>query len=180
MVALLAALAATVFVSGCASGREGDAGREGLPEDLAGLSYNVFITRELNIHDSEDMAYFHGPAPPPGYAYYGVFVSVCNSNRSGPSFQSASGFRIVDTQKDSFYPTPLPASNVFAYQPAVVQPRGCIPPPGGLAAEGPTGGAMLLFKLPIAATENRPMDLIVEAPPGAKGGKRNIAIELDI
>ena len=44
---------------------------------------------------------------------------------------------------------------------------------------GPTGGSLLLFKLPLTSLENRPLELIVEAPPGSQPPHRK-RIELDI
>src|SRR5947209_18315383 len=183
--ALVCALAAAaVAVSGCSSGREGGAGREGRAESLGGLAYNVYITRELNLKDTEDSAYYQGPAAPPGYALFGVFVSVCNESRGGPAYPSAAvgDFKIVDTNGDQFSPIVLPASNVFAYHPAIVKPRDCIPKAGSPAAEGPTAGAMIMFQLPLQAIENRPLDLVIHGPPdpatGRSAGVRKI--ELDV
>ena len=47
------------------------------------------------------------------------------------------------------------------------------------AAGGPTGGSLLLFKLPIPAIENRPMDLEI-APPLKGIAPKDQRIELDI
>lgn len=176
---LLAAVLATVALAGCASGREGNAGREGRAEDLGGLAYNVFITRQVNLKDPEDAFYYHGPEAPPGSALYGVFISVCNESRGGPSYPSATSFKIEDTRGKDFYPMQLPASNDFAYHAGTVAHRECIPYAGSLPAQGPTGGAMLLFQLPLSATENRPLDLIIDAPPGSSG-RQSVHIELDI
>lgn len=183
--ALLAALAATaVGATGCSSGREGGAGREGRPQGIGHLAYEVYLTRQLNLKDPEDSAYYQGPEAPPGFAYFGVFVSVCNQQRGGPGFPAApvGNFKIVDTNGDQFFPTPLPASNVWAYQPAFVNHRQCTPVAGSPAAEGPTGGGMLLFKIPIQSIENRPFDLVIHGPrDAATGQSAGVArIELDI
>src|SRR5947209_6243683 len=183
--ALVCALLASALVaSGCASGREGGAGREGRPEQIGHLAYEVYITRQLNLKDVEDSGYYQGPEAPPGYALYGVFVNVCNESRGGPAYPAApaSNYKLVDTNGDQFSPLPLPATNVFAYHPANVKHRDCIPRTGSLAASGPTGGAMLLFQLPLQAIENRPLDLVIHGPPDPATGRSYgvRTIELDI
>jgi hypothetical protein len=183
--ALLCALAASALAaSGCSSGREGGAGREGRPEQIGPLAYEVYLTRQLNLHDVEDSAYYQGPEAPPGYALFGVFVSVCNESRGGPSHPAApvANYKIVDTNNDEFSPLPLPANNIFAYQPASVPHRDCIPRTGSIASSGPTGGAMLLFELPLQAIENRPLDLVIHGPTNPATGRSYGVkkIELDI
>ena len=147
--------------------------REGLFVDIGGLDYNVYLTRELNVRDVEDRAYFGGPEAPRGQALYGVFMRVCNEGDQ--TSLSASDFKIKDTQGGEFEPVDLPADNAFAYHPARIQPKDCIPQAGSVAALGPTGGSMLLFQLPLSATENRPLDLEITAP-----SRATRAIELDI
>jgi hypothetical protein len=153
--------------------------REGLFVDIGGLDYNVYLTRELNVRDVEDRAYFGGPEAPRGQALYGVFIRVCNDgDQTRPS---ASDFKIRDTQGAEYEPVDLPGDNAFAYHPGRVQPKDCIPQAGSVAALGPTGGAMILFQLPLAATENRPLELEIKAPLDvATGTQATRAIELDI
>ena len=69
--ALLACAIAALTAGGCSSGRPNGAAREGLYENVAGIDYNVFITRELNLRDAEDRAYYRGPEAPPGFALSG-------------------------------------------------------------------------------------------------------------
>jgi hypothetical protein len=45
-----------------------------------------------------------------------------------------------------------------------------------MAQLGPTGGAMLLFKLPLQTTENRPLELEVQG----QGDDDKLTFELDI
>ena|SRR5947209_7574625 len=182
---LAGALAASALAaSGCASGREGGAGREGRPEQIGPLAYEVYLTRQLNLHDVEDSAYYQGPEAPPGYALFGVFVSVCNESRGGPSFPAAAvgNYKIRDTNDDEFSPLPLPPNNIFAYHQGTVPHRDCIPRSGSIASGAPTGGAMLLFQLPLQAIENRPLDLIIQGPTNPATGRSYGVkkIELDI
>jgi hypothetical protein len=83
-------------------------------------------------------------------------------------------FAVRDNQGDSFRPLVLPKTNPFAYRPKVLAKKSCVPPSGSLAASGPTAGAMLMFKVPVAAVENRPLELEIKA------GEESDRVELDI
>ena len=176
-IAALACVLAALALGGCKSSRPEGVAREGLYEEVAGLDYNVFITRELNIRDAEDRDYYRGPEAPPGSALYGVFVQVCNHGH-GYKFPDTK-FVMEDNQGNRFEPQPLPDDNVFAYRPRRLSSGACIPEPGSAAATGPTGGALLLFKVPLTSLENRPLELKVEAPPGSEPPHER-TIELDI
>jgi hypothetical protein len=178
---LLAALA--TLVAGCENTREHNAAREGLPEEIGHLEYNVYITRELNLHDVEDQGYYKGPEAPPGYALYGVWLTACNNadEAGGPAWMAASRFEIEDTEGNRYKPIPLPKDNVFAYQPRPLAKDECVPKAGSLAAAGPTNGSLLIFKLPLATLENRPLDLEIVSPPNPETGKSETGrIELDV
>src|SRR5205823_14773043 len=91
-----------VTVAGCSSGRPSGAGREGKPVNVAGLSYNVYITRELNLRDAADRGYYSGPEAPRWFAAYGLFPTVSNA---------ANGFRqpptdctLEDNQGNPYHP----------------------------------------------------------------------------
>src|SRR5919202_4074641 len=116
---LLLLLAGALFTfAGCKNTREKDAGREGKPEEVGHIEYNVYITRELNLRDEEDKGYYQGPEAPPGFALYGVFLTACNPNEDihAPHWLAASQFAIEDTEGNLFHPLPLSASNVWAYK----------------------------------------------------------------
>jgi hypothetical protein len=153
---------------------------EGLPVKIGGLDYTVFITRQLNVRDAEDRDYYpNAPDLPPGSAYFGVFVEVCNNHSGGPALTPTSDFKIVDTQGGVYTPSPLPANDIFAYRPIPLGSNKCIPVAGSIASGAPTGGALLLFRLPIAGIENRPLDLEI-APPATGESPKKERIELDI
>jgi hypothetical protein len=176
---LLAALGA--LVAGCENPREHEAAREGLPEELGHLEYNVYITRELNLRDVEDKGYYNGPEAPPGFALYGVWLVACNENDSGPDWTAASQFVIEDNQGNEYRPLPVEPDNVFAYRARPVEPGGCIPAAGSLASSSPTNGALLIFELPLQALENRPLQLIIESPPlGPEQEREEGRVELDV
>jgi hypothetical protein len=178
--ALVLALVVLVVpaLSACSRHRELPA-REGLPVEIRGLSYTVFITRELNVRDPEDRDYFRGPDPPPGFAYFGVFMEVCNDHKNAPLRTPVNNFKIVDTEGNQYSPMQLPADNIFAYRPEPLGSKRCVPELGSTAASAPTGGSLLLFKLPVAAIENRPLDLEIGPPPNGSSPETE-RIELDI
>jgi hypothetical protein len=103
-------------------------------------------------------------------ALFGVFIEVCNETSDGAPVAAreptevegrefAGDFEIEDAQGSKFEPIPLPATNVFAYRSGPVPKGECIPREGSAASESSTGGSLLVFRLPIAATENRPLEL---------------------
>ena len=179
--AALALVCAGVF-AGCgkSSNKAGETVREGLSTPLAGLRYTVFLTRQLNLANQQDKGYVpgHGEAPP-GKGLYGVFLEACN--RGDKEANAAHRFYIEDTQGNRFEPEGLASDNPFAYHGGPVPPKNCEPAVGSLAQQGPTSGAMLLFELPLAATENRPLELHIEGPFDSASGKPEEAtVILDI
>jgi hypothetical protein len=152
--------------------------REGLGVEVVGLTYTVFITRELNPRDVEDRDYIPPTDAGRGFAWFGVFLQVCNSD-NGPTRTPTNNLRIVDTQGNTYTPTPLPATAVFAYRPVPLDAKRCLPQQGSAAFNGPTAGSLVVFKLPIAGIENRPLDLEIAPPASGEAPKRQ-RVELDI
>jgi hypothetical protein len=118
-------------------------------------------------------------------ALFGVFLEVCNETTDGAPVSAREptevegrvfpgDFEIEDAQGNKFEPLALPRSNVFAYRSGPIPKGQCIPREGSAAATGTTGGAMLVFRLPVAATENRPLELSISS-----GGETQ-HFELDI
>jgi hypothetical protein len=180
--ALLAGLlAALVALTGCENTRENDAGREGLPEEIGHIEYNVYMTRQLNLYDVEDQGYYDGPEAPPGFALFGVFLTACNPETKvdSPHWLPASRFTIEDTAGNEFNPLPVPKENDWAYKAYPLKHGACIPKVGSLADLGPTKGSLLVFKLPIETLENRPLNLIITSPPH-EGVRDEGRVELDI
>jgi hypothetical protein len=176
------ALLASVALSACESAAEKvrqGAQREGKAFRIGPVDYNVFITRELNPHIVEDNAYYQGPEPPKDQLLYGIFLQTCNKTKQ--TQQTADKFMVTDNQGNVFQPTPLPKNNPFAYQPATLQAGVCEPESGSVAQLGPTAGSMLLFKLPLQNTENRPLELHIQGPFDVTAGKRfSQRVELDL
>jgi hypothetical protein len=154
--------------------------REGLAVPIGGDAYyNVFLTRQLNLETPPDRDYYRGEPPPSDEILYGVFIQVCNLGEE--PIDTAEHFVVTDNQANEFEPLELPEDNVFAYRPQTLDPDQCIPQVGSVAQQGPTGASMLLFQLPLDVTENRPLELEVEAPRDPRTGKRETRkFELDI
>jgi hypothetical protein len=174
------AIACLVAFSGCgeSSNKAGETVREGLSTPLAGLRYTVFLTRQLNLKNEED----HGYLPTykeadPGRGLYAVFLEACDLGDTPAPV--ATEFYIEDTQGEKFEPETLPKTNPFAFQPGIqVQPENCQPVRGSLAQQGPTSGALLLFNLPLAATENRPLELHIVNPAGSDPEEATVILDI--
>jgi hypothetical protein len=173
------ALAALAGCGNQTKANEGVAGavsqpdREGKTIRIGGLDYTVYLTRELNLKIPPDQAFYNGPEAPPGQVFYGVFLQVCNT--SGGSKPSASMFKVTDNQGNEFEPTPTDPKNPFDYRARTLPKNECIPQAGSVAQLGPAQASMVLFKFPLTNTENRPLDLDIQAPDGDSK-----SIELDL
>lgn len=136
------------------------ADNEGVYVDVGPLKYQVQISRQLNPYDVEDRYYLQGLLPAqavllPTQQWFGVFVLVMN--RTAHPLLPVAGYYITDAAGGVYKPTPILGANPFAYRPQLIPPRGTLPLPGSPASTGPTGGALLLFKLPYAANNDRPL-----------------------
>ncbi len=178
LVALLAVACVGAF-AGCGkvSNKPGEEVREGLSTPLGGLRYTVFLTRQLNLKNEEDGGYLPGyKEAAPGHGLFAVFLQACNT---GKSVAPATGnFYIEDAQGDKFFPTQLPKTYPFIYQAGPVPPQNCEPARGSLAQQGPTSGAILLFNLPLANTENRPLILHIENPTSAPPTEGRVTLDI--
>jgi hypothetical protein len=174
LAACVLALAAPLGLAACGDEEPGvdEPAREGLALELDGITYNVFITRQLNPRVTPDEAYVTDEAPA-GETLYGVFIQVCNL--SDEAHETVESFVVKDNAENEFEPEELPEENVFAYSPQSLDPDECIPEAGSVAQLGPSAGSMLLFQLPLETTENRPLELEVEGESG-----ETLTFELDI
>jgi hypothetical protein len=174
--AILACAVAALFAVGC--GEEKDEPlREGLGQEVAGLKYTVFITRQINQHLASDRGYYRGPEPKPGFTYYGVFIKVCNETEGFKT--PVDHFVVKDSQGNEFEPLEQEPDNVFAYRSRRLSKHACVPEAGSPAATGPTGGALLVFEFPVQTLENRPLELEIEDT-DPEGKHETKAIELDL
>jgi hypothetical protein len=184
VIACVTLLGAAGTLSACGQGigepDAGEAHREGLALELQGISYNLFLTRQLNLEDVTDRGYAEElPGAPPGSAYYGIFLEACNVSEE--PLRTATAFRVIDSAGNEFEPIDLDPDNPFAYQPITLEPGDCIPEEGSLANAGPTSGALLMFELPLEAVENLPLELVVnDGFDPAEGEPDELLFELDI
>jgi hypothetical protein len=153
--------------------------REGLGAEVAGVKYNVFITRQINQRLASDRHFYRGPEPKPGFTYYGVFIKVCNETEGFKRPIEYDEFHVKDSQGNEFEPIELEADNAFAYRARRLSKAACVPEAGSAPATGPTGGALLLFEFPVQTLENRPLELEVEAI-DEEGHEDMKKIELDL
>ncbi len=160
----LASLALGASLAACGSDDEEGPAVEGEPIEVAGLSYNVQITRFLNPDDTEDAEYLVGqPPPPPGISYLGVFMVV--ENDSGDVRPSATNYKVSDTldKEYDFVESESPyALDVGAEVPA----DGVLPIPDTTAATGPNHGSLLIFPVDQDIGDNRPLTLHIETYDG--------------
>ena len=66
-----------------------------------------------------------------------------------------------------YQPIAMGAENVFAYRPAVLQPKDVLPLPDSAAGANTIQGALLLFKIPVANSPEPPAELQIPPPNGA-------------
>jgi hypothetical protein len=171
--AILAVLALTGLAA-CGDEEPGvdEPAREGLAIPIDGVDYNVFITRQLNPEIQPDAALVAGEEPPEGSTLYGVFLHACNN--SDDTQEMVDEFLVKDNQGETFEPKDLPEDNVFAYRARSLAPGECVPEPGSMNQQGPSGASLIVFELPLQSTEDRPLELEIE------GSEETKTFELDI
>ena len=158
-----------------------EAKTEGIYLDVGPLDYQVQLSRVLNPSEIPDRDYFAGIPEdeldlPRGVAWFAVFIRVQNQTKE--TQPSAEDFEIVDTLENVYKPVTIDRkANAVAYAARQLAPEAIIPPTDSVAADGPTQGEMLLFKLPFATLQNRPLEFKIHAP-GAAG--EEAVVDLDV
>jgi hypothetical protein len=158
----------------------GESGQNAPYLNVGPLIYEVQLSRELNPYDTEDRAYLTGLTPAqrtlhPGEEWFGVFVQVYNETHE--PHPAATSFTISDTEGNVYAPLPIAAVNEFAYRALTVPPKGRIPELNTVAADGPTQGALLLYKIKLASLDNRPLEIKVVDP---QNPSQTASAELDV
>ncbi len=170
-IVLLLALLAGGGLAACGNHPDEDARvvrieNEGFYLSLGELKYQVQLSRQLNPNDIQDRDYLRGvPAAQQGLkadeVWFGVFLQV--ENESGEPLRPSGDIEIIDTQEDVFRPIDLEDANPFAYRPSEPIPPGeVLPLKDTPAYDTPIRGSLLLFKLSLAALDNRPLELKIE------------------
>ncbi len=183
--AVLAALLVSGGLAACGKHLDEDAREihlenEGYYLPLGELKYQVQGSRQLNPDDIQDKAMLVGiPAAEKDLkddeVWFGVFMQV--ENEASHPLRPTGEIEIIDTQEDVFKPLALEDTNQFAYRSTEPIPGGELFPqedtPGFNTANQ---GSLLLFKLPLIALDNRPLELKIESSTTEQTG----IIDLDV
>jgi hypothetical protein len=180
---LLAAAVALVAALGACGAKEDEITHgetEGAYLDLGELKYQVQISRQLNPADREDEAFLLGVPEEerelaPNETWFAIFMRV--QNITDEPHPAAEEFEIRDTQGEVFEPVELGPENVFAYRPAEIPAERTLPAPDSPPAENTIQGSLVLFKIPFANLENRPLELEIRDPAVPD---RTVSVDLDI
>jgi hypothetical protein len=162
---LLTVLSVASVLAACGSDEDTAEAAEGEPIEVAGLDYNVQLTRFLNPDDPEDAEYLVGQPPPPRGTYYlGVFLVI--GNPTDAPLPSATGYTIRDTLLNEY-------DAVDSRSPYALDIGQEVPANGGLpladttAATGPNHGSLLIFPVSADVSENRPLRLEITTDAGS-------------
>ncbi len=159
----------------------GESGASAPYLNVGPLIYQVQLSRELSPYDVEDSAYLQGLTPAqrslkPGEEWFAVFMQVYN-NSSVPHVASGN-LTISDTQNNVYVPIVPALTNNFAYRAGTIVPaQGRLPELSSVAANGPTQGVVLLYKIQIVSLDNRPLELKIVDPFNAA---ETASAELDV
>jgi hypothetical protein len=182
-VVVLAAALALVAALGACGVKEDEITHgetEGAYLDLGELKYQVQISRQLSPADREDEAYLLGVPEEerelaPNETWFAIFMRV--QNITDEPHPAAEEFEIRDTQGEVFEPVELGRENVFAYRPVEIPADQTLPAPDTPAASNTIQGSLVLFKIPFANLENRPLELEIHDPATSD---RTVTVDLDI
>lgn len=158
----------------------GESGQNAPYLNVGPLVYEVQLSRELNPANVEDAAYLQGLTPAqralaPGQEWFAVFIQVYN-HTSTPHL-GASDITISDTQNNIYAPILPGPANDFAYRGGLIPASSQVPPPGSVAANGGTQGALLLYKIQVVSLDNRPLTIHFVDPTDAT---QTASAELDV
>jgi hypothetical protein len=171
----IAALLASLALGACGESHSkvttgtyaGESGANAPYLDVGPLVYQVQLSRQLNPFDTEDSAYLTGLTSAqrqlaPGQEWFGVFVQVYNHTKQ--ELPAASSLTVTDTQGNSYSPIVPDPTNQFAYRGGSVPASGRLPVADSVASQGPTQGALLLYKIQTVSLDNRPLDFRIVDP----------------
>jgi hypothetical protein len=163
---VLAVVLIVLVAGGCGDSEsvQTTADTEGLYLDIGGLTYQIQMSRYMNVNDVEDSEYLKGlpsstAQPSANETWFGVWVRV--QNQTDKPLPAANTWEIRDTQDHIFRPIPIDTdANVFAFKPGIeVPPQTVLPLASSAAGQGPIQGSLLLFKVKTDSLQNRPLEL---------------------
>jgi hypothetical protein len=166
---------ASLALAACGGSEERSSGEEGEFIKVGAVTYQVQLTRLLNGRIRPDDAYLRGQPPATSdESYLAVFLRI--KNESEKAYSPPRDMKVVDTQGNEYLPLDATQSGFGLDFAEPIGPDDEAPPPDSPAAEGPTNGALVLFRVKVdSATNNLPLEL--EVPTGADSSS---VIELDI
>lgn len=144
------------------------------------IKYQVQVSRQLNPANVEDRAYLTGIAEEERTlgaeeVWFAVFIRVENDGETPEP--TAKEFLIEDTDDNEYEPVEIEPENNYAYRPQVLPAGDKIPPLDSTAQQGTIQGSLLLYKIPRANLENRPLEFIVKSP---QAPQRVGTVDLDV
>jgi hypothetical protein len=163
---VLAVLLVALVATGCGDSEsvQTTAENEGLYLDIGDLTYQIEMSRYMNVNDVEDSEYLKGlpsstAQPRADEVWFGVWVRV--QNQTDKALRSADTWEIHDTQNKVYRPIPIDTNiNPFAFKIGTeVPPQTILPLSSSAAGQGPIQGSLLLFKLKADSLQNRPLQL---------------------
>jgi hypothetical protein len=181
-VLLVGALALALSACGHKQSRISFAQTEGVYVNSGKLKYQIQISRQLNPYDEEDRQYLAGMTTAEKkltdkQTWFAVFIRV--ENPSSKDQRPSESYKIVDTLADVYRPLKIDTSdNPIAYYPAIIPPHKVLPNSDQLAAQTSIGGELLLFKVPVASLDNRPLQLVIGPGPHQSG--KPATVDLDV
>ena len=162
----------------------GESGQErALPERRPAGLRGAALARAEPVRTSKTPQYLQGLTPPqrklePGQEWFGVFIQVYNnSSHAAPGGDRLHdhrhpGKRLHADRRRRRQPVRLPRRDDARQQPAAGADT--------IAANGPTQGALLLFKIEIVSLDNRPLELKIVDPRTTRrdglGGARRLVV----
>ena len=177
LLGVLTALAAAVG-PGCGEEERREPGEprtEAQTLTAGGLRYRTIIFRQLNPLDETDARLVDLSPAGEGRLWFGAFITVCNVGDEAR--RAPEGFAVVDAFGQAYPAVDVRQPSAFLYEPAVLDPDECLPLPD-TSADRAGEGALLVFRLPVAALSDRP--LFLRLPPEAGGAGPPLRIQLDV
>jgi hypothetical protein len=171
-------LALATLAAGCGTHHSSlaDANNNGTYVNAGPLTYQLQVSRQLNQFTPEDSGYLRGlpkadATLSSSQLWFGVFMWA--TNRGHRTATTTDNFDLMDTQGNVYKPIKLnPAANPYVWTPQPLAPGTTEPNPDTTAGTGPTGGDLLLFKLPSIGKnsifDNRPLTLQIRSPSNNK------------
>lgn len=158
-------------VSGCnKEAHPLEAHDEGARVYVDGLYYQVQLSRPLNPKDVEDSTYLlDQKEPTKGNAYFGVFLRVDNETTDRRVLPSGTdAMKITTASGNVFKPIPVKAAG-WGWEPAPIGKGAMLPIPNTPAYIGPVRGGLILFYIPQADLDDRPLVLSIKGSDGRVG-----------